>query len=1162
VTPFADAGLPWPAEPYPGLRPFLEREAALLFGRQRQIAEVIDRLRQTQFVAVLGGSGSGKSSLIHAGVTPELRSHGIHAAGDLWLPTVCTPGTNVSTEDRLAGRHTPVVRLARRFAELLKGRGSAEADAERVESIAAVFRQDGGFARLLDVFGHELALEPSLRPEDARVLFVLDQFEEVFHPTNADVPDARVLVERTLDHFFAPHPRCFVVLTMRSEHLNDCAGYLELPDAINKSSYLVRRLDEDELREAIVGPTEHFLRLMQLKRQRDEDTGVDVQALPPLPPQVVFEPVVIERLLKDVGDITHDPDHLPLLQHLLARLWQVAQAREAARLEQAISSEVVPAQITVEDLHCAVTAERVPERRLTDDNTLRAAVDAWPSAAMRKFSAAERQAVDEVLRRLAFKDPKTGMYSQQRLRVYSEAPRILGVGKTADDLYTLLHDRFLTSVNYLYWDRRDPDNVTLKVSHEALIRGWAHFQRLVDTEFQHYEGFVAALRRCADWLDSGRNAQALMRPVELARLQKGGLHQRLRQPELRAMWLRQLRRERDADRLTSVAPALEDFLQGAERHAARQRYSLYALLSLALVVGVLLPWSAIALFTYTVHEPITERVEQALTAGRQANSAPLSQVQPAVHGDESTLRLLLKAAQDVDGARDRLPSAFRWLPDVSRQERFLLGVVNQVEPAVNGQLRQLLSTAVWASEAPAAELQFPAALVLHTAACLHQRDSRMDDGELIVQQFTSDSLPEEQRAAAAGSRAWTSRPRRALFWHKPAAGTAEMALYAASADADGSNCSYGPALVRIPLLIGPSAVVDSELKLLVYGVAGDVDRDTSSAVTVLGIDWERDSKGRNRLKQGSTRSVIVDDGGAGSGVAGPATAQAPASAAHGGSGPAQPGLSPEARAAVARARRGSIVAQVARAAGGAGRLGTVSSWRVAGGRVLQLGDQVHWRVTLPTADRLWLDDSHVGELVPPSFRTHHDLLKAGLQTLPKAGQGSACDKLRNDVPWLADSAVEPGVTVDLHGTAGHCFVITRRADAAAAAAVPYTGDATGTATSDGAQARDRWQDASVAVFAKPTGGKLLAREIEAITPLASLSNFGRVREDWNDWYVGESGPCKGWLLLKARSRSGRSTYLAAPWSSSALAELGRDVLSTQPTPGPAAGGCVMPQLLR
>lgn len=100
-------------------------------------------LAATQFVAVLGGSGSGKSSLVIAGVVPRLRSYGIPGAGDLWLPLVCTPGTDADgSQQAEAGAApqagpptrrdaTPLVRLAHAFAMLLQSRGSAQADAER-----------------------------------------------------------------------------------------------------------------------------------------------------------------------------------------------------------------------------------------------------------------------------------------------------------------------------------------------------------------------------------------------------------------------------------------------------------------------------------------------------------------------------------------------------------------------------------------------------------------------------------------------------------------------------------------------------------------------------------------------------------------------------------------------------------------------------------------------------------------------------------------------------------------------------------------------------------------------------------------------------------------------------------------------------------------------
>ena len=82
--------------PRPGLRPFLPHESAIYYGRDSQIIEVIDRLVAARFVAVIGGSGSGKSSLILAGVIAELRGQRVREAGDLWLPVVSTPGTNLS----------------------------------------------------------------------------------------------------------------------------------------------------------------------------------------------------------------------------------------------------------------------------------------------------------------------------------------------------------------------------------------------------------------------------------------------------------------------------------------------------------------------------------------------------------------------------------------------------------------------------------------------------------------------------------------------------------------------------------------------------------------------------------------------------------------------------------------------------------------------------------------------------------------------------------------------------------------------------------------------------------------------------------------------------------------------------------------------------------
>jgi energy-coupling factor transporter ATP-binding protein EcfA2 len=563
-----------PTEPYPGLRPFLDHEAALLLGRSHQVREVIERLRETQFVAVIGGSGSGKSSLIRAGVVPELRGFGLPDAGDYWVPVVCTPGTTFTPADHASSAgdaaplvaQTPITRLAWKFSqqldpadEVLKRRLAADGAAPPAEpvdplleaahrraEIATVFRQSGGFARLVNAYCDELPARGPAR-EDARFLFVIDQFEELFHPNNHDSADAKALIEAVIDHFFNPHPRCYVILTMRSEHLADCAGFLELPDAINKSSYLVRRLDDAELREAIIGPAKYFLRLCQ----RGAAAGST------LPDDIAFDEAVVRRLLADVARITGDADHLPLLQHVLARIWEAACVREGAD-----GARQLPTQILWGDLERAVAprSPHPPGWLVAQEavNALRSSLENWAESVYLDRSPERRVLLDTVLRQLAFKDPNNGQYSQQRIDV--DDPRLFpGVAQPRELLHELLAHGYLDSVNYLFWDKENPDRVTLKVSHESFIRGWAHFRVLVDAEADRFDEFVGVLRKCALW-SADERPELLLEASELARFAGAGLEPVFENHAERVGWFRVLKQYRDGERLSKTESRVDEFL--------------------------------------------------------------------------------------------------------------------------------------------------------------------------------------------------------------------------------------------------------------------------------------------------------------------------------------------------------------------------------------------------------------------------------------------------------------------------------------------------------------------------------------------------------------------------------------------------------------------------
>jgi hypothetical protein len=79
--------------PFPGLRPFEEKDNVFFFGRDAQIEELLDRLGRRRFVAVIGTSASGKSSLVRAGLLPALRGGFMAGAGSRWRIAVMRPGS-------------------------------------------------------------------------------------------------------------------------------------------------------------------------------------------------------------------------------------------------------------------------------------------------------------------------------------------------------------------------------------------------------------------------------------------------------------------------------------------------------------------------------------------------------------------------------------------------------------------------------------------------------------------------------------------------------------------------------------------------------------------------------------------------------------------------------------------------------------------------------------------------------------------------------------------------------------------------------------------------------------------------------------------------------------------------------------------------------------
>jgi len=262
--------------PYQGLRPFDEESAAFFFGRESLSNRLMEALLSRNLVAVIGPSGSGKSSIVQAGVLPLLRRQRPPAA--TWDAIGFIPG------DR------PFHHLAAALMPLLEPALSETERLSESQKLADLLAKKE--APLQDVVERVLAKSEGTD----RLLLVADQFEELFTLTSEQdrLKFLAVLVE-ALDR-----SRLNIVLTMRGSFYDRLIGANRgISDRLEHATVNLGPMTREELHQAIVGPARRI--------------GLN------------FEPGLAKRILDDVGN---EPGNLPLLEFALTELW----ARREGRL--------------------------------------------------------------------------------------------------------------------------------------------------------------------------------------------------------------------------------------------------------------------------------------------------------------------------------------------------------------------------------------------------------------------------------------------------------------------------------------------------------------------------------------------------------------------------------------------------------------------------------------------------------------------------------------------------------------------------------------------------------------------------------------------------------------------------------------------------------------
>jgi WD40 repeat protein/energy-coupling factor transporter ATP-binding protein EcfA2 len=263
------------AAPFKGLQYFDVGDAPLFFGREQLVKELVGHLGQHTFLAVIGASGSGKSSVVRAGLIPALQAgesfgepvNGVKSSRH-WHVHILTPTA------------TPLESLA---LSLTRNSQSVLATSTLLNDL----QQD---TRTLHLYARRLCAP------NQRLLLVIDQFEELF-----TLCKAREMRMRFIDQLLTAAQAegvTTVIIALRADFYGHCANHVGLRQAIERKQKFIGAMGREELRRAIEEPA---------KRNGWQ-----------------FEEGLVDELLNDIGATPYqqpEPGALPLLSHALLETW-------------------------------------------------------------------------------------------------------------------------------------------------------------------------------------------------------------------------------------------------------------------------------------------------------------------------------------------------------------------------------------------------------------------------------------------------------------------------------------------------------------------------------------------------------------------------------------------------------------------------------------------------------------------------------------------------------------------------------------------------------------------------------------------------------------------------------------------------------------------------
>ncbi|WP_317899877.1 TonB family protein [Aurantibacillus circumpalustris] len=496
--------------PYPGLRPFSEDESIYFKGREDHIDKIIARLEKNKFVMLTGASGDGKSSIVYAGVIPNARAGFFKAKFNNWVVADFRP-------DR-----SPLKNLSTVISEKLEYNNTDSVEKELGYGFSKLISLYKNSPFHLDTNSEEWRNaddneRKKLKRKAANLFILVDQFEEFFtnpenyqngKPSANSMTVVNLLLETAKIALEQDLP-IYIICTMRSDYIGQCATFRGLPEYIGFSQFFVPRLKRKEIHQVIEEPA--ILSGNAISNR------------------------LIETLINGVGE---GFDQLPILQHALNSLWHAANNghEEMDLIHLAMIGGLSDTNLSKEEkVRFDHWLSKQPEFykkyfvNFSLEQSLSANTNILYETADTYYNATHEQKISKTDAQLILKNTFQSLtkiddsravrnrITLQEITDIINQPNIsTAVVGGVINIYREQGNFVKPFITKETSSHQLKDNEVLDITHESLIRNWDLLKQWVDEESENRANYLDFYKQIQRWVNGGRTQAYLLAKGPLA----------------------------------------------------------------------------------------------------------------------------------------------------------------------------------------------------------------------------------------------------------------------------------------------------------------------------------------------------------------------------------------------------------------------------------------------------------------------------------------------------------------------------------------------------------------------------------------------------------------------------------------------------------------------